>query len=108
MLFKQTSGVGLSQDMLEKKLKEHEGKPAALIKNSQLEFGTLKDLNNVQSLVCSTNYEFDQAKDYIELECTSTMISHIQLRSLNIGDTVQILCPAFCADASSPIYGDFS
>jgi len=55
MLFKQTSGAGLSSEVLEKKIKEAVGKPAVMIKNAKMTFGQLKDLVNVQAVVCSTN-----------------------------------------------------
>lgn len=107
-LFKQTSGAGLSEDMLTQKITEMQGQDAFVIKNSKVSFGKLHELPFVQALACSTNFDPNEAPDWVSLDCNSTMVSNVQLRSSAIGDTLKVLCPAFCLDSSAPVYGNFS
>jgi len=55
MLFKQTSGSGMSEDMITQKMTELEGKDSFMIKNSKVSFGKLNEQPFVQAIVCSTN-----------------------------------------------------
>lgn len=55
MLFKQTSGAGMSEDMVTEKMAQMEGQDVFMIKNSKVTFGKLNEQPYMQALACSTN-----------------------------------------------------